>query len=771
MSISSLSKSQIISKLKTLEKKHNALLSKTALVKQPQVGSSVKLSPFYKYSLNIVTIVDKHGKIVDVNRVVKGLKKENVLGTSIYNFMPHECHAHVKKNIKKAFLTKKPGEYKTYGVGPNGKMAYYATTVTPLVENKKVVGVVLDNLDITKQEKILAQLKESEQRLKTLSDSAFEGIAIHQNGKVVQINNAIAKLFQYSKKEIIGKPIFDFIHPSFHQFAIEKLQKKDERIYEMQMLKKGNKIFWAELAAKEIKYNGERARVVAIRDVTKNKEYQDKIKKSEFLYKTLINSSPDGIFIHQKGKVIFANPSAMKIMEASKNDSFEGKSIFNFLGKKDVENIKKRIELINQQINISPIDIEIKTFKNNHKKIEVRSQKIEYNEQSAILVIFHDQTLKQQLIKQQLKVQLAEETAEKLKREIAERNTIEEKLYKQSAKLNSIFEGAAHIIWTQDKNGKLVSFNNNFKKYFENNYGVKVKVGLSLTTGDAVTTEEYNNFWQEKLQQVFNGKSQHFEAIFFNKKGAKTSHEIFITPIKNDEGIVVEASAIAHDTSEKKAAEEQITQSLKEKEVLLKEVHHRVKNNLQLVSSILNLQSSYINDEKIVDILKDSQNRIKSMSFIHESLYQTKDFTNINFSDYIAELSKNLIHSYAGYDKSVKLTIDVENVFLNLDLAIPCGLIVNEILSNSLKYAFDEKATEKELVVKMGIKKEYLILKLGDNGVGLPSKVDFKNTNSLGLQIVNTLVEQLNGTIELDKIKKGTNFTIQFKHNQIKNRI
>jgi two-component sensor histidine kinase len=178
-----------------------------------------------------------------------------------------------------------------------------------------------------------------------------------------------------------------------------------------------------------------------------------------------------------------------------------------------------------------------------------------------------------------------------------------------------------------------------------------------------------------------------------------------------------------------------------------------------------------VKDEKILNVLKDSQNRIKSMSFIHESLYQTKNFSNINFTEYVTELSKNLVHSYSNYEGDVKLKLDIQNVFLNLDLAIPCGLIVNEILSNALKYAFKEKTGKEELNIKMIVKGNELVLMIGDNGIGLPKGIDFKNTDSLGLQIVTTLVEQLNGTIELDSAKAGTNYIIKFKHNQIKNRI
>ena len=159
------------------------------------------------------------------------------------------------------------------------------------------------------------------------------------------------------------------------------------------------------------------------------------------------------------------------------------------------------------------------------------------------------------------------------------------------------------------------------------------------------------------------------------------------------QGELKEVSFVAHDVTEKRLKNKELVNSLNEKEILLKEVHHRVKNNLQVISSILNLQSSYVSDEKTLTLLKESQNRIKSMSFIHENLYQTKDFSAINFSDYLQNISQNLFQSHKVYSNHIKLKTTIQHNHLDLDKAIPCGLIVNELLSNALKYAFDENQT------------------------------------------------------------------------------
>jgi two-component sensor histidine kinase len=149
------------------------------------------------------------------------------------------------------------------------------------------------------------------------------------------------------------------------------------------------------------------------------------------------------------------------------------------------------------------------------------------------------------------------------------------------------------------------------------------------------------------------------------------------------------------------------------------------------------------------------------MAFIHESLYQADNFSSINFADYVVNLLQNLMQSYSKLNQTVKLNVQLETIFLNLDLAIPCGLIINEIISNALKYAFVENKEGDEITIKIKKIDERVQLFIGDNGVGLPENIDYKNTESLGLQLVVTLVGQLFGNIELDSVN-GTKYTISF---------
>jgi two-component sensor histidine kinase/sensor domain CHASE-containing protein len=215
---------------------------------------------------------------------------------------------------------------------------------------------------------------------------------------------------------------------------------------------------------------------------------------------------------------------------------------------------------------------------------------------------------------------------------------------------------------------------------------------------------------------------------------------------------------------ERKRAEEKIKASLKEKEVLLKEIHHRVKNNLQVVSSMLKIQSGYSQDRKTVDMFRESQNRVRSIALIHEMLYHSKNLSKIDFSVYIQPITTHLMRTYGVDPSRIKLNINVEDVFLDLDSAIPCGLIINELFSNALKHAFPEgRAGEVKIDLFQDRNREFTLL-ISDNGVGLPRGMNFKDTDSLGLQLVDALVDQLDAAIAFEGIV-GTTFRITF-HNK-----
>jgi two-component sensor histidine kinase len=234
---------------------------------------------------------------------------------------------------------------------------------------------------------------------------------------------------------------------------------------------------------------------------------------------------------------------------------------------------------------------------------------------------------------------------------------------------------------------------------------------------------------------------------------------LYISKVENY--IVDINNELSDDIRKLKQAEEKIKATLKEKEILMKEIYHRVKNNMSVVSSLLRLQSSKVGDERYRAMFDDSASRIKTMAAVHEKLYQSENLTEIIFSDYIRDMVNDIYESY-GQSSRIKLITDIEAITLEVKASIPCGLIVNELITNSMKYAFPE-GREGEIMVSLHENdKDEIELTVGDNGVGMPEELDFRNTDSLGLSLVNALVEQLQGEVELIR-EKGTGYKITFR--------
>jgi PAS domain S-box-containing protein len=230
--------------------------------------------------------------------------------------------------------------------------------------------------------------------------------------------------------------------------------------------------------------------------------------------------------------------------------------------------------------------------------------------------------------------------------------------------------------------------------------------------------------------------------------------------IRDQAGLPVLLQGVAFDITETKRAQQIVEASLREKEILLKEIHHRVKNNLQITSSLLRLQSARIDQEQARQFLRESQDRLRSMALVHEMLYRSQDLAHVDFAEYARSLVSQLVRSYGASARRISHSVEVADIQLNIDKAVPSGLIINELVANALKHAFPEGRTG-HIRVQMEAAQDRYLLRIGDDGVGISAAVDLAQTETLGLQLVRTLTDQLEGTLRVRR-QGGTEFTIDF---------
>jgi PAS domain S-box-containing protein len=348
-------------------------------------------------------------------------------------------------------------------------------------------------------------------------------------------------------------------------------------------------------------------------------------------------------------------------------------------------------------------------------------------------------------------------------RDITERRKAEEKLLESEARFRNLADTAPVIIWMSDSDKQCNYCNKPWLEFTGRSYEEELGYGWA----DLIHPDD-KSYCLEDFVTAFD-KRDEFIVEFRMKRQDGQYRWIMNTGVPR---FTIDGSFLGYigsciDITELKHSREQLENSLKEKVVLLKEIHHRVKNNLQVISSLFNLQSAFIYDKETKEIFLESQNRIKSMALLHEKLYLSKNSSYINFSDYLRDLITNLLNSYRYKLNTIDLELNIEDLEMNVDTAVYLGLIVNELVSNSFKHAFPEgkgldesKSRLTIYLTNLGGKKYTIIVK--DNGCGFPEEINFRDTNSLGMQLVNSLVDQVRGTLEL-KREYGTEFTVTFE--------
>ena len=652
-----------------------------------------------------------------------------------------------------------------------------------VVYNEKGEAVAFEGFisDITDRKKYEEKINTRKSDYQSQVDDSPFGIIIHKDGNIRYANRKALEMMDYNIDEKTGKgtsfqklkestnkewTMEEFLLPEYHEQAEKRRQKlkkgKTLPYLEVKLKTKKNKIIDVETRSVVTRYDGEEMIQVVFNDITakkqlqkeqaraqaaeelnvvlakeikEHKETQEKLGQNQRFTRNLIDSSLDMILAVDNENIINeVNQSAIQKFGYEHNELIGKKPNILYANKHEYVKVKNELNKNGRFIGeIQNID------KNGRIFSSVLSASMIKNAEGEVI------------------------GAMGISRDITEIKDVERVISKQSSTIKSIFESNSNmLIWIVNDSLEYVSYNNSFYNAAKLLIGKSPENGASIdrTIINRITKEERVHFISH-FKRALSGTNQQFEIMLTDVRQNEFWLEIYLSPIILADGDIREVACLAHEITDKKLVERKMKESLKEKEILLKEVHHRVKNNLQVISSILNLQSSYIEDENTLSILRESQNRIKSMSFIHESLYQTKNFSSINFTDYIVNLTKNLVHSYQITSGNIEFKYEVEKIDLELDQAIPCGLIANELVSNALKYAFPDNS-KGQIKLILSENENEISLGIEDNGVGLPKDIDHENTNTLGLQLVMTLVEQLDGNIDL-KSENGTNYLITFE--------
>jgi PAS domain S-box-containing protein len=337
---------------------------------------------------------------------------------------------------------------------------------------------------------------------------------------------------------------------------------------------------------------------------------------------------------------------------------------------------------------------------------------------------------------------------------------LKEKAEESESKLAEIFNNINEPLWLIDVEKKdteiemKLSFINNA---FTDIFGVILKDSEGGLLENQLPKQILDIVLPRYLNVIGNEETYKYQEVL-NLPGGRKAFETTLVPIFDDNNVMTKFLGIAYDKTDIYNA----NFSLQEKEVLLKEIHHRVKNNLQIITGLLELQSSSILDEKVKELFRSSQHRINAMSGIHEMLYQGDSLSNIDYSDYLNNLFSTLLLSMKGSNSDIQFNIKVDSIKLNIDTAIPLGLIINEIATNSLKHGV---TNDSDGIINVEINKmdlsNYEML-IGDNGVGISNNAG-QGGKTLGLKLIKQLTKQLKGSIELDESKQGTNYIIKFQ--------
>jgi PAS domain S-box-containing protein len=643
--------------------------------------------------------------------------------------------------------------------------------------------------DITERKHMEDEIRASEQRLHTIIDgSSIPQFVINRNHEVIYWNKALEsysgieahdvrntknawKAFYESRRPLLVDLLVDEKPDDIPVWYDGKYSSSPyvEGAFEVAEFYPhfGRSGKWLHATAVVIK--DEQGKIVGaletLEDITDRKNAEQDLVNSEKYLKTIFNSVQTGLMIIDPGEqtIVDANPAAVRMIGKPKSDII-GSLCNTHLCSSDSMCPITPAGLISDFSECVLLTVD-------QKKIPIlkTSVPVSIAGKSLLLESFLDITDRKraedamQMAYAGLEQKVRERTKElfemnrSLQNEANERKKVMEELQISEEKYRSLVEQTNDIVFHIDKDGYLTYISPNISSIM--GYAPEESLGKSPVEFMPKDKEGLFNALLEKNirdQEPVSG----LELTFLDNKQVPHIFEINGTPHFNEDGSFLGFSGIARDITDRKALQHKLETSLKEKEILLKEIHHRVKNNMQVISSLLNLQAKSIKDTKSREAIRESQNRVMSIALVHEKLYQSKNLAEINYLEYLRKIAENLLQSYGIPPKTVEIRIHADDIIIPIDKAIPLSLIINEMISNALKYAFPGNRAG-TIAIDFTKEGEHYTLSVKDDGVGLPETVTLDQTNTLGFQLINSLVGQIQGTISLNRTA-GTEYRIAF---------
>ncbi|MCL5035898.1 MAG: PAS domain S-box protein [Chloroflexi bacterium] len=766
-------------------------------VERKQAEEKIKIYQFMVESAHdAIFFKDLEGRYITANKKTLeafGLSRDQVIGKNDYEIMPNREEA--RKNIEDdrlIFNAGKLSEITKHMTGADGKEYWFQAIKVPLFDDKgKIKGLVGIARDITERKLAEAALILSNVLLSTQQETSIDGIlAVDAEAKILSFNQRFVDIWGIPEdlfKSGLDEPVLRWVvekvsDPENFLTQVNYLyEHKEEKSRDEIGLRDGRTFdrYSAPMIGTEGNYYG---RVWYFRDITDRKEAEKKLIEKIKKETALADISSHFIGCHHIDNCI--DEALLKIGEVMGADRAN-----IFLLRKDggieyldnthewcASGVSPRIQDL-KNIPVTGVPAWMALLKKEENLVisdasrlpdEARQEKeaLDARDIKSLIAVplyiegeiagclgIEDTKKSHTWGKEDIWMlrTAADIVGAKFTNSLAE-----EALTLSEEKFRNLLDNMPDSVFTVDLRGNFTFVSPMTEKL--TGYPIYKLLTMNILT---LVAEEYHPLMREKMpESLRKDKSPIYEVEIKTAGGRRVWVQVLTSPAYDKWGRLAGIQGIARDITEKRQAELQVKASLKEKEVLLKEIHHRVKNNMQIISSLLNLQSTLVKDVKTLELFRESRDRIRSMALIHESLYKSKDLGKIDFGEYIRALIRNLFRSHGTDPADIVSEVNAENIFLGIDTAIPCGLIINELVSNSLKYAFPGNRKGRISIV-LNNDKEKFILAIKDDGVGMPANIDYKKTDTLGLQLVKTLAEQLDGNIELIR-ERGTEFKIEF---------